>query len=289
MRGRLSARTYDGVSKTERAIEFLRSRAWAAQLVHLIDENGLQATQQGYRFEARFAHEMALACPKARIQYEYRAGVGDTRVDFCLELAGHRWLLELVSLEETATLRELFDASRQQVAPGIYREHAYLRSDAPELRETSFAEVIHVGERIEDKVWDKDRREPCKFPEPQPDQTHIVLVNMAGFEGTGDPDRDHCREIVFGSAYTRNWVSDPARPITGLFDLANTRRGAQEVRRRIHALAFVAERPECSDEDEIRRTLCLFGNQHLHPAGLPMPFPVVSTRDRRDPLYSLGG
>src|SRR5688572_20194681 len=142
------------MSKTRRALEFLRNRPWAAQLVELIEDNGgVLRAPQGHLFEARFAFEMALACPEASIQYEYKAGVGDTSVDFRLDHNGTAWLIELVSLDETLTVQGLRHGSRYEVVPGVHVEHLSLYRDAENKRETPLAELIHVSERIEDKVW----------------------------------------------------------------------------------------------------------------------------------------
>ena len=66
---------------TERAIGALESVVWAEPLLaHLDQAGGLITANVPLLFEVRFAYELHRIA--ATVDYEYRAGVGDSTVDF---------------------------------------------------------------------------------------------------------------------------------------------------------------------------------------------------------------
>ncbi len=206
------------MTKNERALEVLRKEPWAQSLVRTIEAaGGLRKAPQGFLAELRFAYEMRLACPAAAIRYEFDAGVGGSTIDFYLPHGQMRWLIELVTLDDSRTITEMRASSRQQLAPGLTVESIDLASDAADPRRTPFAELIAGLKKIEDKVWDRNTGTPRKFPPPSVGWGHVLVVNMAGFEGSGDPDGAHLHELVLGSQRVApEWRSDPDKGVVGL-------------------------------------------------------------------------
>lgn len=275
------------MGKTERALETLRSETWAQKLVEAVDRlGGPRKAPPGLLFEARFAYEARLECPSSAIQYEFDAGVGGSTVDFLVSNDQTRWLIELVSLDESQTITTMRESSRRVFPSGIMTDTIDLRSDAGVPHETPFAELIRVGEKIEEKVWDRSSGRPRKFPPPTAGWGHVLVVNMSGFEGTGDPDGAHCRELVFGSkTIAPAYRSDNDKLIVGLFDPANPRPGAARLQQVIDVIAFVTERADADDDEEIRRTIFLLGNPRTNGQILARAFPLLLPQDQRDPLY----
>ena len=275
-----------GTPKDIRAIEQLRRQEWVRPLIKEIEQQGgIDAAPLGLRFNLRFAHEMRLACPDSPAQYEFNAGVGGSTVDFLLDHGGVRWLIELVALGETQTIRRLRESSRTQVGQGFV-DTVFLSFSAANRHETPFGELVHISEKLLDKVWDKNEGRPSKFPESRPGWGHILVVNMAGFEGDGDPDVYHCREVVLGSsAVPAEYRSDPDTPIIGLFDPRNPRAESIAFRARVDVVAFVAERPGADDDDEIRRTAFILRNPWTRRVPRDQQIPIFFARDQRDPLY----
>jgi hypothetical protein len=217
------------MGKNERALELLKGQRWAAGLISNVESRGgLRKAANGHLFELRLAYEMCLACPGSSPKYEFDAKVGGSTVDFHLPHNQLHWLIELVYLDQSRPVRDLRTASRVHVAPGTTIESFSLSSDAEDERETPRAELIRVGEKIEGKVCAGGQ--PRKFPPPAKGWAHALVVNMSGFEGTGDPDDAHCMELIHGSkAVAPDLRSDPE--IVGLFEPRNQREGAQAVAR----------------------------------------------------------
>ena len=177
------------------------------------------AAPAGSLFEMRFGYEVRLACPDSAIAYEFDAGVHGSTVDFLLTHGEMRWLIELVGLDESRTISSMLESSRTRSASGIVTETVLLHSEAEDARATPFAELIRVGEKLEEKVWDKATKRRRKFPAPKIGWGHVLVVNMNGFQGTGEPDGADCHELVFGSNAVRpEHRSDNSRMIVGLFD-----------------------------------------------------------------------
>jgi hypothetical protein len=274
------------VGKTDRALQSLREEIWARRLVGAVDQaGGPRRAPPGLLFEVRFGYEALLACPEAAIQYEVDAGVGGTTIDFLIPHGNTRWLMELVGLEESRTITSMRESTRRTLPSGIVTDSIYLSSDSHEPHETPFAELVRVGEKLEEKVWDRVTGQARKFPPPGVGWGHVLVVNMSGFEGTGDPDGAHCRELVFGSKTVEpEYRSDNDKMIVGLFDPSNTRPGAQRLQEVIDVIAFVVERADVDDDEEIRRTIYLLGNPRTNGQVLARAFPIVLPHDRRDPL-----
>ena len=125
-----------------------------------------------------------------------------------------------------------------------------------------------------------------QVPRPSVGWPHVLIVNMAGFEGTGDPDGGHCHEILFGSQSVGPEArSDPDTEIIGLFDAKNDRPGALALQERIDIVAFVVEEADVDDDDEIRRTDIPAREPRTNGRALASAWPMAVSASRRDPLY----
>jgi hypothetical protein len=278
------------MNKNDRAYTRLRTEQWSARLIQAIDAaGGVRKAPAGLLFELRFGYEAGLQCPDATIGYEFDAKIGGSTIDFFVPHGGFNWLIELVSLDDSKAIRQMRAASRTTVSPGIQEETIALSSDADSPHDTPAAELIRVGEKLQEKVWDRTLKKPRKFPKPQVGWVHVLIINMAGFEGMGFPDGAHCHEVVFGSkAVAAEWRSDPDAKIVGLFDPENSHPGAVALQERIDLVGFVAEDPGAEgDDDEIRRTIYFLGNPNLNGACLVRSFPVLLANGERDPLHRL--
>lgn len=282
-------------NKHDRAYRALENCRWASSLLRKIDEgDGVRKAPPGLLFELRFAFELTIYCPKATPTYEFSAGVADSTVDFRIEWADKEWLIELVSLRESKTVRTMRSESKVEIEPGISCEGLFLDSIDPSLpnpdfHRTQWGELIRVSEKIREKVWDGGTAR--KFPPRTPERIQVILVDMFGFEGTGDPNPPHCLAVAWGSAqlpeaYGRGLCHPKTgEPVKGLFDPNNTERGAIEIRKRVDMIGFVAEHPGYEQDDEIGRNVYLIVNPAI-PDGreLIQAFPVRSCDSLRNPL-----
>ena len=81
---------------TERALAALSSSPWARPLITRLEASGgIKSENMPLMFEVRFAQELQRAGVVA--EYEFRAGVGDSSVEFRLQTTPP-WLIELVSV-----------------------------------------------------------------------------------------------------------------------------------------------------------------------------------------------
>jgi hypothetical protein len=272
------------LSREELAFFYLRGRPWVKQLIDEVNrEGGVGTAQPGKLFEVRFAYELLKQNFYSRLEYEFDAHVDGTTVDFFCGNDETEWLVELVGVNESDAVQRLRSESREMIGKGIVTETVVITSDADDKHETPEAESIRVAEILEGKVWNKRRSEPIKFPEPTPGRFHAVVVDMSGFEGSGDPDPWHCLEVLWGS---RNLPPECRYgSIAGLFDQRNTRPGAKVFRERVHVVGFVASR--CGrpiSEDDIARAIFLVHNPHISDKGIIRRFPILDPV-KRDPLY----
>jgi hypothetical protein len=226
-------------------------------------------------FEARYAIALWEAGVKA--EYEYPT-VGGSSVDFMLP-ATHgplSWLVELVSIRESDHVRAATVTA--SIAPGIVGEEIDLRGDDENVRATPAAELIRVIEKVGEKVYDVKTRTSTKFPEPNESSIHVILVDMRGFEGIGDPDEAHLRQIAYGSDDPRvpddykEYDPQTQKPIIGLFHPANKRPAGVLARSRIHYLGFVSEKTYASGE--INDRCQFFKNDHLLPISVFDQYPL---------------
>jgi len=278
------------MTKHDRAVAALRNEPWARELLSQIEgQGGTKKAPLGLLFELRFAFELARRHPSIVPQYEFCAGVADSSVDFRIDEGHLEWLIELVSLDQSDAVRKLRAESRTHITAGVTSEVISLSSLASDLHEAPWGELVRVSEKLGSKVWNRKTCSPQKFPRRTSGRAQVLLVDMAGFEGTGDPDPWHCQEICLGSLYVsderRTLHPDTGERILGLFEQANTSRAAAEVRARIDLIGFVAEHPAHERDDEIARNVYLIANPDLTDAVRMIErFPVRAQLGLRNPL-----
>lgn len=87
----------------ERVLSELSSAPWARPLVERIDrDGGLVSDNMPLLFEARIAH--ALHMQGLTPEYEFRAGIGDSVIDFCVS-GSKDWLFELTSIRPSEAVK----------------------------------------------------------------------------------------------------------------------------------------------------------------------------------------
>jgi hypothetical protein len=135
-------------------------------------------------------------------------------------------------------------------------------ADPSKRKQTQQEELLRIVHKLGEKVYNGTK--PVKFPAPDGSAFHMLLVDIRGLEGIGGyPDRDHCRQIVFGPDRVSYQAfvaahADTGEPIRGVWDEANSSRAAQLLRERIHVIGFVHEELYC--DDEIRDITVAFMN-----------------------------
>lgn len=199
----------------------------------------LQPDEMPFLFEIRFAD--ALAAAGVAALYEHAAGVGNSTVDFRVDL-DPPWLVELVSLRESSA----FKAAAWQ--DGVWQGFI-LRSDADDPRQSEEGETLNAQTRIGEKLFDR-KRGPIKFPVPA-GAIHMLMIDARGFlggGGGGDPADWH--QIAYGphglaQHLVKCWTN-PATgkraPIKGLFEPGCPLSAAATIQARLHILAFVCEK-----------------------------------------------
>jgi hypothetical protein len=247
-----------------RALEALASEPWAQRLLKRVRKPGITLAADDTLFELRYAHDLARA--GVAPVYEHRTGVGNSTVDF--KLPGKvPWLVELVSIRESDAMKAA--TFEETIGHGIRTETLLLTStagisDPSKKKQTQQEELLRVVHKLGEKAYDGTK--PIKFPVPDGSAFHMLLVDMRGFEGFGEPDRDHCRQIVGARVHEPFNVArhaDTWEPIHGVWDEANTSMAAQLLRERIHVIGFVHEQLFC--DDEIRDITLPFINAALFP------------------------
>lgn len=225
-------------------------------------ENPLKPTEKPFLFEIRFAHSLAMTGVTA--EYEHSTGVGNTTVDFKVNL-NPPWLVELVSLYESEAFK------RASWSSGAYYGFR-LSSDAADPRESEEGEILKAQERIGSKFWSDKKQAPIKFPEPKR-AIHLLMVDARGFLGDGLGDRVDWHHIAYGpygleEHFIRFWT-DPKTgqrtPILGLFDPNCPLVASRVIQERLHFIGFVCERTFETGEIKERAFYCcnpaLFGNK----------------------------
>lgn len=227
-------------------VESLRKAGCAAPLIKKIDDQGGPRSPQcrSLLFEARFVHELH-RCGIAA-QYEHKAGVGDSRIDFAIQTDPDLWLVELVIAEETQAVgratyeQELMGPSGD--ALGVQGKFLELRSDAVDQKNTIAGEMLKLQEKLYEKV--EQGGKPHKFPLPAANVKHAILIDARGFAGGDGPCNDELMQLVYGPENVKDqrlvqFFGEDA--VLGIFDVRNKRPGAQLLRERIYLIGFVVE------------------------------------------------
>lgn len=251
--------TSDEARRTERALARLAEVSWAQPVIARLDRaGGMKSENMPLMFEVRFADELHRAGVSAT--YEYRAGVGDSTVEFRLNTTPP-WLIELVSIRAS-------DAAKRAMRQfGVFYEQ-HFRPTPEDPGQSEEGEMITAEQKIGEKVF--GRSGATKFPEPDGRAFHLILSDMRGYLDHGGDNFDY-RQMAYGPygiANEYSWVihywKDAAGklvPIRGLFESENPLRAARFVQERIHLLGFVTEK--AYTDDEIRQTAYYLANWHL--------------------------
>ena len=250
--------TLKEAQRTERAIAALSTSPWTHPLLARLEvAGGIKSDNMPLMFEVRFAQELQLAGVTA--EYEYRAGVGDSTVEFRLDTTP-TWLIELVSVRTS-------DAARRATRKiGMIYEQL-LRPAPEDPGRSEEGEMITTEQKIGEKVFSDGR--PTKFPSLD-GSFRLILTDIRGYLEQGGDIVDY-RQMAYGAAGVprrcawaiRYWESKPGQltPIKGLFEQGNPLRAARYVQERIHFLGFVREH-DFSD-GEIKRVSNYLANWHL--------------------------
>lgn len=252
--------TLKEVQGTKRALAALSSTPWARPLIaRLEDSGGIKAENMPLMFEVRFAHELLRAGVIA--DYEFRAGVGDSTVEFRLQTTPP-WLIELVSVRTSDA------AKRATRKVGLIYEQL-LRPTPADPGRSEEGEMITAEQKIGEKVFAEGK--PTKFP-PLDGSLRLILTDIRGYLDQGGNTTNY-RQMAYGKAgvpreHARavlHWPTKPGhlRPIYGLFEEGNPLKAARYVQERIHFLGFVREHD--FTEGEIIRSGFYLANCHLFP------------------------
>jgi hypothetical protein len=267
------------------AVDQLSGVAWAAPLLSqtgpIVDRlrtgvadreaycaNPLQPSDMSFLFEIRFAR--ALADVGLSAQYEHIAGVGNSTVDFRVDL-DPPWLVELVSLHES----EAFKAAswKSGVMAGFV-----LSTSADDPRQSEEGETLKAQERIGAKAFDR-KQGPIKFPEPN-GAIHMVMVDARGYLGDGHGDEADWSQIAFGphgldTHLIKHWTNPKTgerAPIMGLFQPDCPLLAAPTLQSRVHFVGFVCESTFAAGEIKQRAFYCcnpaLFSDEHAAKAAM---------------------
>ncbi|GAB4412480.1 MAG: hypothetical protein OHK0032_08550 [Thermodesulfovibrionales bacterium] len=209
-------------------------------------------------FETRFAYTLHGASKCA--EYEYNAGVGTSTIEFRVSDAVS-WLIELVSIRTSQAAKKAITQN------GLIYEQV-LSSNAKDRAQSEEAEMITAQQKIGEKVFTNGG--PTKFPLPQANSYHVILVDTRGYLDEGGDVFDY-RQMAYGAqgippryAWTIHyWENEHGKlePIKGLFEKECPPRAAPFIQERIHFLGFICEREFCAGE--ISNRAYYLPNPHL--------------------------
>lgn len=240
---------------TNREIEYmdhvlneLQNVNWINPLISKIETNGgiENITNIPLLFEVRYAYEIHLR--NIQVQYEYKAGVGQSTVDFrCV--GEHEWFIELVSILPSKAGKQAiheFNPSGIKLPDGVGVYEQTLASDSENQKMSEEGEILLAQQKIGEKVFADDQ--PIKFPVPK-NAFHVIVADIRGMLGIGGANaQDRCDylEIAYGSKWveqlgypSHKWQS---QPIIGLFEAGNPLPSAKYIQERVHFIDFVCER-----------------------------------------------
>lgn len=186
-----------------------------------------------FLFELLFAN--ALESDGLELNYEVALRPGEnTTVDFVHDGSdGTRLAFELLCPEMSNQLK----AESTPVETGFEGVSAWAvllegGHHNPHLRPE--AQTIRMQEKLLEKV--------DKFPEPAEGIFSTIVVDCSAFH-FGHFDGEDCRMVLFGwtkSPYSQEYWN--GKPITGILNPDNNRRGAKEFRERITSMMFIPKK-----------------------------------------------
>lgn len=230
--------------------------------------NPLQPSEMSFLFEVRFAR--ALAAANVTAEYEYAAGVGNTTVDFRVNL-DPPWLVELVSLHES-------DAFKKAAWKSGAFEGFGLSSNAENPRQSEEGETLKAQDRIGNKVFEHGRG-PVKFPAPN-GAIHMLMVDARGYMGAGHGDKADWYQTAYGPhgleqhliKFWTNPKTGQRQPIMGLFEVGCPLPASRIVQERLHVIGFICERDFAAGEIKEQTFYCcnpaLFKNEQAARAAM---------------------
>lgn len=260
---------------TEHVFNELRNVDWLKRLISKIEANGgipqRNITNISLLFELRYAYELHRRNIQA--QYEYKAGVGDSSVDFRCTGGKGEWLIELVSVLPSdagkQSIHELNPDGRK-LPKGIKVFEQTFDSNAENPENSEEGENILVQQKIGEKIFFNNQL--IKFPVPS-NAFHMIIVDMRGMLGMGGGrslTHDDYLEIAYGSKRTaqseilsHRWPPPNGKPIYGLFEKFNPLQSVKYIQERIHFIDFVCEKKY--EAGEIIRNTFWVENLSLFP------------------------
>lgn len=230
----------------------LKQVLWSKPLLNTVEKRGgITLENQAHLLEARIAHELHRHGVVPDI--EYKAGAGESRVDFRIPGAP-QFLVEVVSIRASEGVRAAtrkrgafieFDLStRNLVIPG--RE-----------RESEESEAVVVQQKLVEKVYADEK--VTKFPPRQKGVYHGIVADLRGYLGGWNRMEDlkgDAIEFLYGmtpkhldlvrsrAVVPGKYIPQPdggSKPLAGLLHSENPTTGASYFRERIHFVHFVCE------------------------------------------------
>ncbi len=247
---------------TQTCIQQIQPCSWAQDLIEKINKERFTPLSMPLLFEIRFAY--ALYKTDLAIQNSYKAGtknseIKDSDVDFCVtEKNGTKWLIELTSIDESDEVKE------NTVVSGNFQ---FYKGDL--LKSYRRAQSAFFGKAAKLDKKDRSIIRPTKFPLPESNQYHIIILDMRGFglNGSGLDEGDY-KSIVDGEVDERhvnqlthdfNKLAEYYKNILiGIFDSRHPDPRAKYLQERIHAVGFLNEKNYA--DGEIEEILDLFPN-----------------------------
>lgn len=233
--------TQSEVDATESSATELGDCLWAKPIISGIQANGGYSDLRArpLAFELRFAREILRA--GITPNYEVLSGVGADRIDF--DLVEPKWKFEVVSIDETSNVAEMtsYEDVQSYIGDDFQIRSLVIRSDAADARKTGSWQLIKLQEKIYSKVLKNGR--PHKFPIPNDDLIHALLIDARGFNGGSGPGVHDLAQIVYGGAYAPTQYQHFFKNslIHGLFDEDNMSDASNLLKERVHCLIFVTE------------------------------------------------
>ncbi len=188
---------------------------------------------QSFLFELLFANTLETNGLGLRYEVNMRLGTNAT-VDFVYEdNDGTLLCFELLSPEMSKQLK-LESAPVETETEGVSTWSVLLEGghENPHLRPQ--AQTIRMQEKLLEKV--------DKFPEPMDGTFSTIVVDCSAFH-FGHFDGEDCGMVLFGrtqNPYFQEYWN--GRPIMGILNPDDNRRGAREFRERITAVVFISEK-----------------------------------------------
>lgn len=245
-------------------LDVLQSTPWAIALLQKIERHGgITYANKPLLFEARIANAIR-ASGVDSVEYEHRAGVGDSSVDFRL-LTTPNWLIEVVTIERSSALEDATIISGPYEGTRLSSPNS--SQTLNERTQSEEGEALLVVQKIGEKVH--NAKSPIKFPVPSSEQYHAVVVDMRGHLLDGGDIIDW-RQIAYGGEAVREedqkyWLDrhDRRIPLHGVWHPKNRMRFAETARERLHAIMFVAEKNY--EDGEIPTSSWIAHNPYLFP------------------------